>query len=729
MKQEVQHDNRFDALQEVPPQNVLDLRKSVHEVEAPEPRSVTLERFWKEKSKRIRQPSPPRRQRPALQDVWGGFTMRTRAVVLRIRIGSFPIVAAVLLIVYAAIAGIGQVISTKNRIIDVAKTGYEALKVAGAKAESLDLASARTAFESASQSFATAESSFTDIGPVLRLVLSAVPGTGSKLRSGKYLVTAARHLADAGARFTTLAAPLTTKGEGFSSVAGFLKNIDANRQTLDAIVTEVTVASDELANVRSQDLPVEYREPVEKMQSAIPGLRVSISNLADGMTVMSQMFGVNKPSEYLYIFQNSNELRATGGFAGSFALIRIDGGIIKLLDAPSRGTLDVDTNLTNTVTPPRPLQVITPSWYFRDANWYPDFPTSAEQFMRFYRQARGFTPDGIVAFTPALIEQILAVTGPIELPEYSVTIDETNFVTTAQEQIEQKYDLRTNDPKQFIVDLIPTLADRLSKLDVTTYPALLATLARATSIGDLQVYSSDDSVQEKIVQLGWSGTMPQPDGDFFELVNTNIGGGKTDGVMRDEVSDHVVIATDGTVTVEVTVTRTHKGTIGDPFMGNRNRTYHRFYVPRGSRLVSTTGFTELSRDVYQTLPEGSSPDELLSDTEGRVIIDERSGTRINNEFGKTVFGNWTELDPGNSVIFSVIYTLPFTFTGNLERYDITIGKQAGKTRQSFELNVTVPDTTKVVWNSVDGSKKKTSSFSYFTDLASSQKVSLVLQKK
>lgn len=714
-------------MREVPSKNVLDLRKKIVEVRPPEPRGMTLERFWKNRESGRRE--RPHTKTPLMRDVFSGYTMRIRAFSLRLRIGSFPIVALAVLVLFTAFLGVGELLATKQRVLAFAREGYESLKIAGAKASSLDIASSRGAFEAAEKNFISAEAAFDAMNPVLARIVGALPLAGSRVRSATHLLAAAKSVSRAGSSFTTIAGPLAEKGEGFSSVASFLKGVTQDRATLDAIVRDVQEGADELAKVDVRGLPEEYRIEVANLQDALPGLYASVANLSDGIDVLGSIIGADAPTEQLFIFQNSNELRATGGFVGSFALLRLEGGTFKALDAPNRGSFDVDLYLPNTTTPPRPLQVITPSWYFRDANWYPDFPTTATQFVRFYRQARGFAPDGIIAFTPGLMQDLLEITGPVELPAYGVTVDQENFIATAQDQVERKYDLRTNDPKKFIVDLIPVLSDRLSALPADQYPKLLAALARATTAGDLQLWSGDALLQRKIVNLGWSGTMPAAGGDFFELVHTNVGGGKTDGAMSDEIRDRVSIGSDGTTTVTALVTRTHGGTVGDQFTGARNRTYHRFYVPRGSQLVSATGFTPIAPDAYRSLPDGSAPDPFFTSVEGRVIVDEASGTRINDEFGKTVFGNWTELDPGETETFSITYRLPFRLNGTLQRYDLTVGKQAGALRQSFDFALEAPAGTKIVWNSVDGSRRKTDKYSFFTDLSNATSFSLVLQRK
>ncbi len=658
---------------------------------------------------------------------WGDVLERTTALVQGYRLGAFPLLAVVALLAFVVLTSVGQVMNVRANVLRLATAGYDSLKIANAKAAERDLTAAADALKDAAEHFASAEAAFNELDPALASLLKRLPIAGSQLRSSRHLLIAGRLVSSAGSRFTTLAIPLASTGEGFSATANFLESLTRDEQTLNAITTDLEQAMGELKKVRAADLPEPHRTSVEALQRVLPGLQSSLGAVHDGSAVLAHLFGVVQPVEYIYAFQNANELRPTGGFLGSFALIRLERGVFKILDAPSRGSLGVDDYLPATIAPPLPLQVITPSWYFRDANWYPDFPASSEQMLRFYEQARGFRPDGVIALTNTFLERLLRITGPVEFPAYGLTVDAASFTTLTQAQVERNYDLRVNDPKKFIVDLVPVLASKLSAIELRQYPALLGAVLESVAAGELQLWSADSEIEARITKLGWSGRLADRPGDFFELVDTNVGGGKTDGVIDVKIRDTIVIQSDGRVTATVEVTRTHNGTAGDFFTGSRNRTYHRLYVPAGSKLLSAEGFTRLSADMFRRLPTGSRPDEYFKSIEGRVTVDEQSGTRMNEEFGKTVFGNWTELDPGQAVTFRFTYALPLTVNGDLERYDLTIGKQAAANR-NVEVVVTVPKGQDIVWASDDEAEVADGLLKFSVNLRQTEDLSFILKK-
>jgi len=713
----------FDASR-IPPENILDLRTVQRRPAASTP---DLERQPSVMPK-MAAPRPSKRSnRPKVRTA-SHLPMLLKAWASRFRVGSFPIVAAGSLLVFAGVISVGSLLEVRSRVLATAQTGLEYFRIAGAQAASQDLEAASATLVSASETFRRAEEEFATLHPTLVSIASRLPFAGSKISSGQHVLAAARLMADAGADFAVLAKPLTDDGQGFSGPAKLVAKLESDRQTLNEIVIATQQAVDELSQVDPRDLPDPYGDQLARIRVALPAIRAGATSLTDAIDVLADLLGTVKPREHLFVFQNSNELRPTGGFIGSFALIEMNRGEFHILDAPDKGSFGVDEYMPETITPPLPLQVITPSWYFRDANWFPDYPTSARQLSAFYEQARGFKPRSVVAVTNGFLERMLTVTGPITLDQYGLTVDATNITQTAQEQSERQYDLRTNDPKRFVVDLIPMVATKLSTLDLASYPKFLAAVAESVQVGDLQFWSSDTTIQSAIKRLGWSAELPAVDGDILELVNTNIGGGKTDGVVQERVGQRLTVGDDGRVRSTVTVTRTHTGQPGADASSSRSRTYHRLYVPLGSKLVSASGFDQIAPGEFRPLPSNSVGDALLASIEGRVTVDETSGTRMNEEFGRTVFGNWSVLDPGQTKTWTLVYDLPDSVPSGFQRYDLTVGHQAGSRNQVYGLVVDLPKQAKVRWTSDSSLAVEDGRLSFSSDLRTRLHLSFVLQR-
>ena len=188
-------------------------------------------------------------------------------------------------------------------------------------------------------------------------------------------------------------------------------------------------------------------------------MNTSLKNFLDYSQIFLDVLGYNGPRKYLFLFENNQEMRPTGGFIGSYGILDIGNGRVKKLFVDD--IYNPDGQLKARVIPPAPIQKMSAVWTMHDANWFPDFPTSAEKVAWFYEKTGGPTVDGVIAITPELLQDLLKVTGPIDMPEYGKTIDADNFTEVTQQEVEVDYDKDLNQPKKFVADLTPKILDKV----------------------------------------------------------------------------------------------------------------------------------------------------------------------------------------------------------------------------------------------------------------------------
>ena len=113
--------------------------------------------------------------------------------------------------------------------------------------------------------------------------------------------------------------------------------------------------------------------------------------------------------------------RASSGATGSWT---IDRGRIIERSFQDVAPLDFPWDYPR-IEPPRALAdyLLGPEqpWQFADANWSPDYPTSASDALRLYANQTGDSRfDGVIAITTYTIDELLKVTGPVTVPDYDV---------------------------------------------------------------------------------------------------------------------------------------------------------------------------------------------------------------------------------------------------------------------------------------------------------------------
>lgn len=490
-------------------------------------------------------------------------------------------------------------------------------------------------------------------------VLDQIPGC-SLATSGIALMQAGDHLTRGAELLLAVARQSLGRLREPSNNYSLLDFLHEGEDKWRGATLEMEEARKLLAYVHPESLPSEQQETFAKGEKVFSATSQMLTLSVQHIDLLEEILGQNGPRLYLFLFQNNHELRPTGGFIGSYALLDINAGRIRRFFVD--GIFNPDGQLKENIVPPAPMQKISAGWSLHDSNWFPDFPTSAEKARFFYEKTGGPTTDGVITLTPEVLRRLLTIVGPVDMPEYGITVDADNFLPIIQEEVELKYNQEENNPKRILGDLAGKLLERLVvSPSKSTAIALADTLVSLLNERHILLYARDERAESLITDLGWSGAMLATPYDYLSVVHTNINGYKTDGVITDAIRHQASIQSDGSVIDTVTVRRTHRG--GDtpyPWWNKVNANYMRVYVPLGSELLAASGMTREFPEPpldYEALH--FRRDETVVEEESRVTIDEESGTRIGEEFGKTVFGNWVYVSPGETVEVTYRYRLPF----------------------------------------------------------------------
>ncbi|GEM_PF-3843284 len=431
-------------------------------------------------------------------------------------------------------------------------------------------------------------------------------------------------------------------------------------------------------HTRARVLVPDDREPITSV------VREGIGRVYDIATVAAHLFAAEEPRRVLFIFQNPRELRASGGFAGSFALVTVRDGDIENIEIPEAGTYAIEGQVSLSRISPAPLHLINPRFEFQDSNWWPEFPRSAKKMKELFEAAGGPTVDAVVAVTAHVGEELLRIHGPIVTNEATLNAD--NFIDTLQSTVARDRSIDRRAPKKIITALVPTMVQATTNLINTQPHALLTSAARLFSRKDIQVWSRDEEVQAAVRRLGWSGEFSQEPGDFLSVITSNVGGGKTDGVVESRVTHAAQLTAAGVAQESLRISRVHNGQKGDTFLGYRNVAYLRVYVPEGAKLRNATGSNPPSPLLFERPASSLTPDPEVRATESTILHDQENGVDVWQEDNKTVFGVWMSTDPGQTSEVELTYEVSLLSYRNTVPYTFTVEPQAG-TRVAFASTV------------------------------------------
>ncbi|MFA6424205.1 MAG: DUF4012 domain-containing protein [Candidatus Magasanikbacteria bacterium] len=591
---------------------------------------------------------------------------------------------------------------TTGKIVQDSTAGFLSLQNSTIALMQADIPTAQTAINDALNSFGTAISTMENNYEFLQKIASIVPVLDNEVRSRQSLLLAGQKIAQGN---TYLLKGIAESQINASSTFNIRLGIFNNH--LSAAIPNYKEALGYLDTVNSDSLPLDYQGPFKEFKIIFTAVLHDLQNLSDLNGAIKEIFGVQGQRRYLLVFQNPSELRPTGGFIGSIAVMDVKDGKIISLDVPAGGSYDIQGQLDQFLEPPTPLLLTNKRWEFQDSNWFPDFSTSAQKMMWFYRHSRNVTVDGVIAINASVLERLLAITGPISDEKRGLTLSADNALSTIQQVVETGPEKKGNKPKQILSDLAPQFIDHFKNSEPKDLVPLIVNLQEALTKKEVQAYFTDQTAQLAIEQMGWSGKILVTNDrqDYLAVFNTNIHGEKSDSKIKQSISHQAVVQDDGTITDTVTISRTHTGNAQEKLYGTTNIDYIRLYVPKNSELVSASGFIWPEESNFKVPEKTYKADEFLKQIEKEIKIDERTGTRITEEFGKTAFGNWVITEPGQTTEIEFTYKLPFKLadinqTANIswqkivnskqaQRYQLIIQKQSG-IESLFESQIILP---------------------------------------
>lgn len=408
----------------------------------------------------------------------------------------------------------------------------------------------------------------------------------------------------------------------------------------------------------------------EELENKLLYLSKSLSQVVSLSALIPVLSGYPEPVSYLILLQNNNELRPSGGFIGTYGILEIASGRISRLETHDVYHLDMPASLNPDfkVEPPAAIKKYLASdrWYLRDANWWPDWPTSAKKIQWFYEQemiAAGRSAEivdfsGVVALTPRMITDLLYFVGPIEINHNVYNQD--NFVETLQYEVEMAFRdqaISEWDRKEVINDILREIENRLLKLPAESWPELAKILLQNIERKNIQVYFQDDFNQNVSQVLNWSGEIKDQPLDYLMVVDANLAAFKTDRVMEKNIDYFLYQEADGRFRARLELNYKNQGWFD--WQTTRYRSFSRVYVPRDSSFLSVSGLSE-------------------------NIKAESDEVEISHP--KTYWSGFISLEPSQALKVVFEYYLPESFGRQIEdqrHYSLWLQKQAGSNISRF----------------------------------------------
>lgn len=496
-----------------------------------------------------------------------------------------------------------------------------------------------------------------------------------------------------------------------------LAQLSETQLYLDQAKTHLSLAYAELGKPRPQLENVQFF----KIGASLQGFRRSLTSslqaasIAQAFTTTLTNLLAGPKKTYLVLFQNNGELRPTGGFIDSLALVTVATG--RILDLEFFSVYAVDSQLQGQVVPPSPIKTYLgeTSWYLRDSNWDPDFPTTARQAEWFIGKELNRQPAGTLALNFFVVQKLLQVLGEVQLPGTSQPLTAANLFDRAQTS--PQLSLAPGAPPvqtDIFSSTLETLYRRLTQLDSPRWFSLATAITQLLDQKQLLISPVDSHLALLLQHQGWDGSLaprqfilpPRVDlkshySDFINLSEANLGVNKSNFFITRNIHHQLRFFKEDNL-IATTIVTYYNASPSNTWPVGTYKNYLRFYLPLGSTLEQL----------------------LLNDQ----IIPLRQ-VDFSIDHNQTVFGFLVSIPPQEQRRLTLTYKLPgqLNFINNRTFYSLVVPKQSGTSADPLTVSLTLPPYYRVV-STTPPREPVPGTVTFLTDLATDRVFTLELEK-
>jgi hypothetical protein len=519
-----------------------------------------------------------------------------------------------------------------------------------------------------------------EVAPVLPLtrLFGWVPKYGADIRAAPALLDMASGVVKAGAVALDGVEPLIAawKEPPAESSASLLERIVPALIEAEPQLAEATVHLGEVMAARATlggaSLSPQVQGLVQRLDDYLPLLKVGVQ----GARIAPKLLGAEGPRTYLVIAQNNHELRATGGFISGVGLLRLDQGrIVELSFQDSYGVDDYGK-----LHPPPPDALLkymkAEILVLRDANWWADFPTSAQVLASIYAIDQGIVVDGVIAADLTAVRWMVKALEPLQLEGIDQPVTGDNVLDFMQlawgapqdapalaegaQSDRNQWRQWLRHRKDFMGLLLGAMRGKLEGGQDVELGRVLSTVKSALDEKHVLIHVDDVATADLLTEAGWTGALRPGDGDFLMVVDTNMGFNKVNARIEQATTYEVLLDEAGAPVAKLTLHYHHTasikldecvheayyGTSYDDMMNRCYWDYVRVYVPGESQLLETSG------------------------------LDPGSAESLPGEAGTRVLAGFFVMKPGEEHEISFRYRLPPGVVGDAA-YRLRVQKQPG----------------------------------------------------
>ena len=443
----------------------------------------------------------------------------------------------------------------------------------------------------------------------------------------------------------------------------------------------------------------------------------------------SYLLGIDHSTTYTILLGNDAEMRANGGFAGSYAKFKISSTRLDSLSSrvfeffignPIPNPLvELDFQdiyvpngqlLGLFVAPPEPIQQAFGhgTWELANADWEPDFPSAAKSLRWFLEKGKETNPDILAILNLTTIKKILSVVGSFPVPEYKATLTPDNLYLFLQGKAELNFFPGSTQKKDALTAVGQALVKKIKSLPLLQKFKIAQILYTDLQNQNIVINSLNPDFQNLLVDHNFAGVLQPEAMDTYSMIETNLGANKANAYVTRHTTHTITFTSQSPLSKGETPPQAERGISPNPTSENRelrsnyihhsvtiqfqnasleanpNPPFHyggdyiaylRLYLPENAQNITLT-----------RTPEGKPPldpktSPIISTTPSIVIpgSDPESipkceilNVKCKISYGLTELGFWHTTRAGGESTISLSYDLPMVDSSS---YTLAVLKQ------------------------------------------------------
>ena len=328
----------------------------------------------------------------------------------------------------------------------------------------------------------------------------------------------------------------------------------------------------ELANIIESDISHisnkidSQKENLSEIYNFIKKNKSIIENMKNINPVLRDLLGYTSNQTYLLLFQDTEEIRPTGGKIKEYAILKIENGKFHIIKFGPISEVDEQLELNNALQKsPEEIAIAFNDnlFHLKDANWNPDFKESATKIKALYQSGTKSEINGVIAVNYTFIKSISLAGNDKSL---GAILDEV---------------FKNGEPQN----------------------ALIQSLLNGLLTKDIQIFNENEKIMNALSENNWTGEITKSNSnDYLYIVDTNLGKNSVNKDIQKTTSYKAFLPTeDSGLSRELIVTYKNNSeeiNSGDSEFLN----YLRIFVPNdalmnSAKLVSETGEKNIIRSI------------------------------------------------------------------------------------------------------------------------------------